>query len=207
MVAVHKGNLNELADIGMLVSKFGVKKIKLNCIHGPGRANSMKLNNETLNENERIDLFDSLEELERVSGVKFTLWLPPAFRPIRKMKCHLCGGCNITNNIGLLPNGDFSLCGIAITSPELTFGNFRNYSVAEIWNNSPIIGEISTSIPDKLEGACVECIFKTTCKGGCRAAAYVDTGSLLASDPICQHAKNIGEFPQSRLLKKELLNN
>lgn len=204
MVAVHKGNLNELDDIGLLAAELGVKTIKLNCINDMGRGNDMVLNNETLDNNAQLDLLDSLEKIEQHSGVKFKLWIPPALKSITKLKCHCCSACDVIHCIGLLPNGDFSLCGVGITTPKLNFGNFREYNVAEIWNNNPIIEEINDGVPDKLEGVCAECVFRTTCRGACRARAYVHSGSLLGPDPICQQAKDNGKFLKSRLYPTEV---
>jgi SynChlorMet cassette radical SAM/SPASM protein ScmF len=200
LVAVHKGNLDELADIGSMVTDLGLKSIKLNCIHGDGRGNDMAASNETLDEDAIIDLFDSLEELERISGAAFQLSMPLALRPIKKMTHHLCGSCNIVHTLGLLPNGDFALCGIGISIPELTFGNYRDHTVAEIWHGNTLIREIAEGIPDRLGGVCAECIFKKLCRGGCRALAYVDNGSLLGPGKMCQWARNSGKFPESRLV-------
>jgi SynChlorMet cassette radical SAM/SPASM protein ScmF len=199
LVAVHKGNLDELADIGRLAVELGIKSIKLNCVNDLGRGSDMVLNNETLDDEARFALFDSLDELERIAGVKYKLWMPRAVRSIRKMDRHTCGACDVIHCIGLLPNGDFALCGIGITTPDLIFGSFREHSMAEIWNTNPLISDLAAGLPDRLEGACAECVFKKACRGACRATAYVECGSIFGPDPICQRARDAGRFPVSRI--------
>lgn len=200
MTAVHKGNLNELSDIGRLVSDLGMSRVKLNCVHGDGRGEDMEANNETLDVNSKLELFDSLEDLEQETGVKFQIAIPLSLRPMKKLKSHFCGGCNVVNTLGLLPNGDFALCGIGLTTPELRFGNHKDISVSEIWNGNSMISDIANGLPDQLEGACGECVFKTQCRGGCRALAYVNGGSLMSPDSMCQWAKENNMIQKSRII-------
>lgn len=61
-------------------------------------------------------------------------------------------------------------------------GNVRGRSFGEIWQESPLFGELRD--PGALEGKCGICHFKTLCSG-CRARSYGITGNYLAEEPFC----------------------
>ncbi len=63
-------------------------------------------------------------------------------------------------------------------------GNIREKSFPDIWENSPLFGDLRD--PDKLKGKCGICEYKVVC-GGCRARAYQATGDYLAEEPFCRH--------------------
>jgi radical SAM protein with 4Fe4S-binding SPASM domain len=127
--------------------------------------------------------------------------MPPSLVPLSKIRNNFhCTSCNIEHMLGLLPNGDFGLCGIALTCPELVFGNFKTCRLKDIWNEHLTIRTLSKGIPDELEGVCRECVLKNICRGDCRAMAYADRGSVLAPYPLCQWARDNARFPSSRLV-------
>ena len=63
-------------------------------------------------------------------------------------------------------------------------GNIREQPLREIWEASPLFGELRT--PDLLEGKCGMCEYRMVC-GGCRARAYGETGSYLKEEPFCAY--------------------
>jgi radical SAM protein len=66
----------------------------------------------------------------------------------------------------------------------LPAGNVRHARLAEIYRSSPLF----TSLRDvsRFKDRCGRCEFNATC-GGSRARAFVHTGDILASDPLCPY--------------------
>jgi heme b synthase len=65
---------------------------------------------------------------------------------------------------------------------ELDCGNVREKSFREIWENSPIFGDLRNL--KEYKGKCGKCEYNRVC-GGCRARAYEATGNYLAEEPLC----------------------
>ncbi len=75
---------------------------------------------------------------------------------------------------------------------QLKGGNVRQQTLAEIYRESPLFGELrDTSL---LTGKCGVCEFRDVC-GGSRARAYAVTGDHLASDPSCVYVPPAAASP------------
>jgi radical SAM protein with 4Fe4S-binding SPASM domain len=74
-------------------------------------------------------------------------------------------------------NGDVTPCPLNPTY----LGNVKKNHVQKIWQASPVLNQYRGL---KYEGQCGKCNFKTIC-GGCRAKAFISTGSNITSDPTC----------------------
>ncbi|MHA2400695.1 MAG: radical SAM protein [Promethearchaeota archaeon] len=74
-------------------------------------------------------------------------------------------------------NGEVTPCPL---NPAL-LGNVKNHHIQKIWQGSPILNQYRGL---KYEGKCGKCNFKTIC-GGCRAKAFISSGSNISSDPSC----------------------
>ena len=70
-------------------------------------------------------------------------------------------------------------------------GNARQESVMEIYRSNPIFQELRN--PDKLNGKCGRCPFRSVC-GGCRARAYAMTGDHMGAEPSCSFNPDTFEF-------------
>ncbi|MFQ5965863.1 MAG: radical SAM protein [Candidatus Scalinduaceae bacterium] len=90
------------------------------------------------------------------------------------------GGCPAgTNYCRITPEGNVTPCPYM----DVSCGNLKEKSFAEIWENSSILKELRDS---NLKGRCGECEFISMCKG-CRARAYVTTGDQMAEDSWCEY--------------------
>ena len=69
-------------------------------------------------------------------------------------------------------------------------GDLREETFAEIWEDSPVF--LNLRDPDRLEGRCGRCEFRTLCVG-CRARAYGMTGDYLAEEPFCLYQPGVME--------------
>jgi radical SAM protein with 4Fe4S-binding SPASM domain len=100
--------------------------------------------------------------------------------------------------LGVLPNGDVSICAVSRDNQELHFGNIRDEGVRlkGIWEKTRMDMLRSRYVAAQdLEGICGDCIWKYTCKGGCRAWAYEEGGSFDSAFPLCKALDDAGAFP------------
>ena len=65
---------------------------------------------------------------------------------------------------------------------DVSAGNIKEQSFAEVWNESPLFRELRDL--SKIKGKCGACEYKRIC-GGCRARAYEASGDYLAAEPYC----------------------
>lgn len=99
--------------------------------------------------------------------------------------------------LGVLPNGDVTICGLSRDDEELHFGNVLTHSLREIWEKTRMSMLRSRYLDaDALTGICGDCIFKHACKGGCRAWAYEEGRSFDAPLPLCAALAEAGAFPK-----------
>jgi radical SAM protein with 4Fe4S-binding SPASM domain len=61
-------------------------------------------------------------------------------------------------------------------------GNVREMSLVDIYRDSSLFRDLRS--PDRFEGKCGQCEFRTVC-GGSRSRAYAVTGSPLGEEPFC----------------------
>ncbi|MFW9824108.1 MAG: radical SAM protein [Candidatus Thorarchaeota archaeon] len=62
-----------------------------------------------------------------------------------------------------------------------SLGDVKRHHIQKIWLGSPILNQYRGL---KYEGQCGKCNYKSIC-GGCRAKAFISTGSSISSDPTC----------------------
>jgi radical SAM protein with 4Fe4S-binding SPASM domain len=87
-------------------------------------------------------------------------------------------GCQAGDQYGAITaNGDIRAC---IFIP-VKLGNIKEQNFKSIWETSKIREKI---ILRELNGSCKVCNLIKEC-GGCRAAAYLNTGDYLGDDPMC----------------------
>lgn len=69
---------------------------------------------------------------------------------------------------------------------DFPLGNLLQESLSDIWNNSPTLNYLRTLQKKDLTGPCRTCKYAPDhCHGGCRAAAWLESGNLNGSDPGC----------------------
>lgn len=88
------------------------------------------------------------------------------------------GGCQAGMSIGCITaQGDVTPC---VMFP-LALGNLRRRALRGIWEESDVVAKLKSR---EVGGACGACRYRETC-GGCRAAAWVVDGDMMAEDPYC----------------------
>ena len=198
IMTLQQQNRNEVPGLMQLCSELGAISLKINPLQPCGRAVSAFEQNINLNLDELLRFQKDLsEKWTRPEGLQICLDLPLAFLHIDEI-LQACERCWILNILGILANGDYSICGIGQTADELRMGNILHNSIGDVWQNDPTLVELRQSLPGKLKGICSRCIFKFQCLGACRANAFAVSKDLYAPYFLCQQLYESGGFPDSR---------
>lgn len=198
MTLQHR-NCDEIPAMISLSEELGANSLKINPLQPCGRGIDAFERSDNLELDELIRLLKKVEkEYSLQHNLDIFFDLPVAFMPIETIKRTANCQCGILNILGILANGDFSICGIGQTVEELRMGNLSEDSIVEIWENNRTLNDLRESLPGKLKGICDRCIFKFQCLGACRANAYALTGDLFAPYFLCQELYESGRFPASR---------
>lgn len=100
-----------------------------------------------------------------------------------------------TGILHIEPDGSLFPCS-ALLSEEFRLGEVGiRTTVADLmetWRKSEILNDLRRVTIDRLDG-CRECGIKALCGGGCRTAAYWNTGSIMGENPFCRLAKGCRE--------------
>jgi len=198
IMSLYEDNVCEIETLALWATSIGCSSLKLNIIQDIGRGG--KLINRLHGVERLIDLGYDIERTlqSRVSIPIYYTW-PPAFKKLSQLESTGgCDSCNIHNILGVLNNGYVSMCGIGDQENALIYGLIGRNSIADIWINNPILKELRSKIPYRLEGVCNACLLRDTCMGFCPAANYWQTKNLCAPFWLCRDADDLQLFPEMR---------
>jgi len=199
IMTLQRKNRKEIPGLIRLSEKIGAGSLKINPLQPCGRAIDAFKRRDNLELDELLKLYRLVEEeWYRPDSLEIFFALPLAFRSIEEIKRGEINECRILNILGVLANGDFSICGIGQTIDELRMGNIHEVSICEVWEDNPVLKELRQSLPGELKGICHHCIFKFQCLGACRANAYAMMKDFYAPYFLCQEFYESGFFPKSR---------
>ncbi len=69
---------------------------------------------------------------------------------------------------------------------DFRLGNLTEMTLKEIWNQSTTLRRLRSIVKEDFDEPCKSCDYAPSfCRGGCRAAAYLEHGSIHACDPNC----------------------
>ena len=200
IMTLQRKNSKEIPALMRLCHELGASSLKINPLQPCGRAIAAFEQNANLNLDELILLHRDLsKEWHKPDVLDICFDLPLAFLSIDEI-LQTSGRCWILNILGVLANGDYSICGIGQAANELRMGNLFRDSISEVWKYDPLLNGLRQSLPWKLEGICNHCIFKFQCLGACRANAFIVSKDLYAPYFLCQELYETGLFPESRYL-------
>jgi SynChlorMet cassette radical SAM/SPASM protein ScmF len=201
IMTLQGDNRGEIGDVITLSERLGADSLKINPLIPCGRAEALFENRGALSLDELLKLYRSVEkEWSPSANLEILFDLPPALRSLEEIKRRGLDECKVLNILGVLANGDMSLCGIGETMDELRLGNISGTSISQVWQQSTVLKDLRASIPGKLRGICGKCIFKFQCLGACRANAYNMTRDFYAPYFLCQEMYESGRFPTSRCI-------
>ena len=200
IMSIFNINIDEFPIFIKLMKNIGVRHVKLNTIIPTGRG--LKIQKMGLAPDIKTLLeFNKLLEKNFSEDKKINIHfsIPVAFKSIHSITKNRDNQCGIMNIMGILSNGDFSICGIGRTEKALVMGNIRRDRLDTTWKKHPILVRMRKQIPDRLKGVCGNCMFKNICLGFCRANAFSVSKDILAPSWMCEEAFNKGMFPEKRL--------
>jgi len=155
MITIHQDNCHEIKDLLTLASSLQVNGINLNTFIPQGRAR-------------RLPAFD-LSELRKIfSNVDF----------------NACSNGSTTScgigfkKIAILSNGNIVPCEVI---HDQVLGNIYEDDVFEVFFHSQIMDDIRSSTVNQID-LCKICSVKDLCKGGCKAAAWLNNRSFFSPD-------------------------
>ena len=200
IMTLYRRNLGEIPGLISLCRKVGAGSLKINPMLPCGKGRDRFRDNANLDPAELIRLYRTVErEWSSRKELEIIFDLPAAFRSIQDITARGIIECRILNILGILANGDISICGIGQTTEELRMGNIRRHSIREVWENDPILADLRAGLPGRLQGICGRCLFRFQCLGSCRANAYAADRDLFAPYFLCREAHEAGLFPLSRI--------
>ena len=186
---VSRLNMHELSEIAGLAKALGMT-IVLDSVSPVGRALANRDAFSFTRAEQREVFFNVvalMHEHDNVSGGTVLEWpigkiershgLPPLGRPGRHLAhCSIC-----KESVAIAANGDVIPCN---NFQGYILGNVLHQDILEIYHSESArrIRELSTLTSDQLDG-CQDCDYAGYCGGGCRALAYLATGSLKGADP------------------------
>ena len=197
---LHKGNVAELEEVVRLAARLRCGSVKFNHVQHMGRGDDFAARN-GIKVKELIRLFRKTEEkYPPGSGIRVHFDIPVAFSSIKKLVSGSQSRCHVFNILGIIANGDISLCGVGVTVPELVFGNLGRDRLKAVWTGSPQLRRMRRLVPDKFEGICGRCLHRLTCLGSCIANNYHTGKKFNAPYFFCREAAEKGIFPSARAL-------
>ena len=207
IMSVHNGNRHQVEDVVRLAAEHRAGSVKFNPVSRTGRGKAMDERGEVFGFDEYLSFARYVsKELRPKSSISVVLNMPPALVSLRELRLNggRTGDCGVTRILGILGNGDIALCGISRTCPELTYGRLGHDSIRDIWLSNPTVLRLRQALSDadSLPGVCAKCIFARTCRTGCVANNYTESGSLIAPAWLCAEADRRGLFPSGRAQRK-----
>jgi SynChlorMet cassette radical SAM/SPASM protein ScmF len=202
IMSVHAGNMQEIEALVQLAEKSGAGSIKFNLIQPSGRGKAMTERGQILDIPQLVELGKWVEgNLQKRTGVRLRYSWPKAFQRISQLLSNRTDSCGIFNVLGILSSGHLAMCGIGVLLPNLCYGLLGQDSVAKVWSSHPVLAELRRDLPEKLDGVCGKCLFKSVCLGYCAANNYLLTHSLTGANWFCRGTAQAGLFPMTRLKK------
>ena len=199
ILTLQRTNVAELDEFFLLAEELGAGNVKLNVLQPMLRGADLSLAGESLSVEELIQLAKRLESARPAGAMPVNMDIPMAFQPLgRQFAGSGCSVCGIRQILGILPRGEYALCGVGQHFSALAMGAVDAVSLEEVWTSHPVLVGIRNGLPRDLRGICGECLMRNACQGCCVAANFQRTGELLAPFWFCQAAAEAGLFPRSR---------
>lgn len=182
LCVLNKKNINILEVYVQFLVKLGIYNVRFIPFMPTGRGKTYM--NEMLTPDELYALLLKKQKMIENYGINIGLSIPWDFLcyPLEKRVPHPCEAGYL--RLWINSNGDMFPCPYM---SDIPIGNIYYDSINDAWINSPIIKKFRDST--LLKGACSNCDYRDSCRGGCRGLAYLVEGDYLCTDPYCQHIR------------------
>ncbi len=179
-VVIHRHNIEQMEGILEMAVELGADYLELanTQYYGWARLNRAQLM-PTREQFERAEAV-ARRYKERLKGKMKIYYVIPDYYEDRPKACMNGWG---TTFLTIAPDGAALPCHAARELPIDEFPNVRRMSIREIWEESEIFNRFRGF--DWMPEPCRSCDEKTKDYGGCRCQAYLLTGDMTATDPVC----------------------
>lgn len=179
-VVIHRQNIQLMTEILEMAVELGADYLEL--------ANTQYYGWAHLNRDPLLPTREQFEEAEAIAqtykeklkGKMKIYYVVPDFYEDRPKACMNGWG---TTFLTIAPDGVALPCHEARILPGLHCPNVRDMSVREIWQNSDAFNRFRNF--EWMQEPCRSCPEKVKDFGGCRCQAYLLTGDMNATDPVC----------------------
>jgi pyrroloquinoline quinone biosynthesis protein E len=179
-VVVHRQNIHQMRDILEMAVELEADYLEL--------ANTQYYGWAHVNRDQLLPTREQFEQAEaiaqdykqRLKGKMKIYYVVPDFYEDRPKACMNGWG---TTFLTIAPDGTALPCHSARELPGLNCPNVRDASVADIWLHSEAFNKFRGF--GWMKEPCQSCPEKLKDFGGCRCQAYLLTGDMNATDPVC----------------------
>ncbi|MFQ5819425.1 MAG: radical SAM protein [Candidatus Heimdallarchaeota archaeon] len=179
-VTITSFNFDEMPELFKLVMNKNVHRLVVKPLIPSGRGG---ITSEKPNyEQHRKAIADLINQLEIHPNVprEYIQFLSPCFPfLINEEYTEYTEKCECGEGLAFITaNGDVKPCGYT----HMILGNLRGTPLEKLWTETPFLLKWRRT---RLNEKCLTCEYAEICQGGCRAAAYETTGTLIHPDPLC----------------------
>ena len=184
-VVIHRQNIHQMADILKMASELGADYLELANTQYYGWAH--KNRDLLLPSREQFEAAEKIAQdyKETVKGKMKIYYVVPDYYEDRPKACMNGWG---TTFLTVAPDGVALPCHSARELPGLDCPNVTDFSVDEIWNESKAFNFFRGD--EWMKEPCRSCSEKDQDFGGCRCQAYLLTGDMYNTDPVCSKSPN-----------------
>ena len=179
-VVIHRENIHQMADILAMAEELGADYLELANTQYYGWAH---VNRDLLMPTkEQYQEAESIAQAfkEKVAGKMKIYYVVPDFHEDRPKACMNGWG---TTFLTIAPDGVALPCHSARELPGLDCPNVNEQSISDIWHNSKAFNFFRGT--EWMQEPCKSCDEKDQDFGGCRCQAYLLTGDMYKTDPVC----------------------
>ncbi len=179
-VVIHRHNIHLMREILEMAMELGADYLELANTQYYGWAH---LNRDALlPTREQFETAEAIaqEYKKKLKGKMKIYYVVPDYYEDRPKACMNGWG---TTFLTIAPDGMALPCHEARILPGLNCPNVRDFSLRDIWEKSDAFNRFRHF--DWMEEPCRSCPEKTKDFGGCRCQAYLLTGNINATDPVC----------------------
>ena len=180
-VVLHRQNLDRIGEVIALAQEWQVNRLELAHTQYTGWA---FLNRAALMPTrEQLAHAHDVVEQARAAGTRGVdiLHVLPDYYFEKYPKACLQGWGMVSMSVA--PDGLVLPCQTAREIPGLEFPSVTDHSLEDIWENAPIFNRFRGT--DWMPEPCRSCDQREIDFGGCRCQAFLMTGDVTATDPIC----------------------
>jgi pyrroloquinoline quinone biosynthesis protein E len=179
-VVIHRENIHQMQQILEMADSLGADYLELanTQYYGWAHVNRDLL----LPTKEQFEQAESIAQAfkEKVNGRMKIYYVIPDFYEDRPKACMNGWG---TTFLTIAPDGAALPCHSARELPGMECPNVKDYSIEQIWNDSEAFNFFRGG--DWMKEPCRSCDEKEKDFGGCRCQAYLMTGDMYSTDPVC----------------------